>query len=328
MISKQFKLFFVCLLFFVSQSVVGQDSLSVYSLDDDIVITATRIPTVFNDVARSIKTINQQDIKNSTAQSVPELLEAITSIDVQQRGTQGVQADVSIRGAGFEQTLILVNGVKLIDPQTGHHNMNLPLHISDIERIEILKGPGSRLYGPNAFGGVINIITKRVEKAKAAFGGMFGEHNVYDSHVNLIYPYHDSGHRLTIAKSGSDGYRPNTDYNGFVFAHSSYLKFDDDEIEISSGYNEKKFGANSFYTTRFPEQYEETRLQYLQGGYHAKYKNFSIKPQIYYRAHRDKFRLIRNNPAFYQNIHKTYSYGLDLQGHWNNKLGTTLFGNC
>lgn len=314
----------LALLFFHSAS--AQDSVQVYRMDDDITVTATRIPTAFSDVSREVTVISGKEIELIPAQSVPELLENIVGVDVKQRGMQGVQADISIRGAGFEQTLILINGLKLIDPQTGHHNMNLPLHISDIERIEILRGPGSRLYGPNAFGGVINIITKKTNTARATMGASLGQHNLYDSYINLYYPFMDSFHRFTISKSGSDGYRFNTDFNNLLFSHNSIINIGKHQLEISTGHNEKKFGANSFYTTRFPEQYEETRLQFVQSAVHFNYDNFSIKPQAFYRVNRDKFRLVRSDPDFYQNIHKTYVYGMDLQGHFNSPAGITTFG--
>jgi len=93
--------------------------------------------------------------------SVEDLLLGVTGVDVRRRGPGGVQADVGIRGATFEQTLILIDGVKVSDPQTGHHNLDLPVALADIERIEVQKGPSARIWGPNAFGGVVNIITRR-----------------------------------------------------------------------------------------------------------------------------------------------------------------------
>ncbi len=305
---------------------MAQDSLKVFQLDNDIVITANRIPTAFSDVARTVTVIRQNEIRQIAAQSVPELLESIAGVNTKQRGTHGMQADISIRGAGFEQTLILIDGLKLTDPQTGHHNSNLPVHISDIARIEVLKGPGSRLYGPNAFGGVINIITKKSDKIKAIIGGSYGENNLYGSNINLFSPLGESTHRLTISKSGSDGYRPNTDFQNLVFSQNSVVKIDGNALELSSGYNQKDFGANSFYTTSFPEQYEETRLLFIQSSFHYKKKNFSIKPQAYYRHHKDDFVLKRSNPAFYHNIHKTNVYGLEISGHYNSSFGITLFG--
>jgi vitamin B12 transporter len=304
---------------------LAQDSVRVYQLDKDIIVTANRVPTAFNDVARAVTVITNSEIQSIAAQSVPELLENVLGVDVKQRGTQGIQADISVRGAGFEQTLVLIDGTKISDPQTGHHNMDLPLHISDIERIEILKGPGSRLYGPNAFGGVINIITKKASESSATFGASLGENNLYDSYVNLYYPFTESSHKVSLAKGGSDGYRPNTDFQSFTFSHNSIFNFDKHKFSISTGYNQKDFGANSFYTTAFPDQYEKTRIFFLQSGISLKYDDFSIKPLVYYRKHNDDFLLRRNDPSFYHNKHKTDVFGIDIQGIWKNALGSTLF---
>ncbi|MDZ7605551.1 MAG: TonB-dependent receptor plug domain-containing protein, partial [Cyclobacteriaceae bacterium] len=105
--------------------------------------------------------IERKEIESSPAQSVQDLLEYVAGVDVRQRGAEGVQADVSIRGGTFDQTLILLNGINITDPQTGHHNLNIPVSLSQIERIEILEGPAARVYGPNAFSGAINIVTRQ-----------------------------------------------------------------------------------------------------------------------------------------------------------------------
>ena len=94
-----------------------------------------------------------------------EALQNVAGLDIRQRGVHGIQADVSLRGGTFDQVLILINGVKMADPQTGHHALNIPLNMDNIERIEILKGPAARIYGANAFAGAINIVTRTPDKA-------------------------------------------------------------------------------------------------------------------------------------------------------------------
>ena len=81
------------------------------------------------------------------------------SIDLRQRAPNGVQGDLSIRGSTFGQTLVLINGMRVDDVQSGHHNMDQPIPIPSVERIEVLRGAGSTLYGADAVGGAINIIT-------------------------------------------------------------------------------------------------------------------------------------------------------------------------
>jgi len=302
------------------------DTLQVYDLDEDIVITATKLPVVFADVARSVEVIKAKDIRLMPVQSLPEVLEYAAGVDVQQRGTQGVQADVSIRGAGFEQTLILLDGVKMNDPQTGHHNMNIPVHVNDIARIEILRGPGSRLYGPNAFGGVINIITRKGERPGVRVFSMLGEHNLNDAGLSAYYPWGAGNHRISASRGSSDGYRPNTDFLNTTISHNSTFEFDDITISAASGYSDKQFGANSFYTTRFPEQYEETKVWYVQatGSYIS--DKWRLQANSAWREHEDVFRLVRSDPAFYQNTHLTQVFSNDAHLSYYSPIGVSTIG--
>ena len=122
---------------------------------DPIVVTGSRIPSLLSELGQSIEVISAEQIKEIPVSTLDEVLKYIAGIDVRQRGAGNVQSDVSIRGSTFEQTLVLIDGMAMNDPQTGHHNMNLPINLDDIERIEIVKGTASRIYGPNAMGGVI-----------------------------------------------------------------------------------------------------------------------------------------------------------------------------
>ena len=110
-------------------------------------------------LSRVVTVIDQQEIQKMPVKSIDELLDNVAGIDVRQRGVNGVQADISIRGGSFDQILILLNGINITDSQTGHYNLDIPLELSDVSRIEILQGSAARVLGPNAFSGVINIVT-------------------------------------------------------------------------------------------------------------------------------------------------------------------------
>ena len=128
---------------------------------DTVVIKSTRIDLPFKDNSRTIQIITSKDILNSAATNVADLLQQVAGVDIRRRGTAGSQADLYIRGGGFDQTLLLIDGIKMDDAQTGHHTMNGALPIEVIERIEIIKGPAARIFGQNAFTGAINIVTKK-----------------------------------------------------------------------------------------------------------------------------------------------------------------------
>src|SRR5690606_39868569 len=119
--------------------------------------------------------ITREQIAQLPVNTVTDVLRLVASIDVRARGERGVQTDFSIRGAHFGQMLMLVDGVRLNDPQSGHHNGDIPVPLDAVERIEILLGPGSSLFGADAFGGTVHVITRRAHEAPRVglHGGSF-----------------------------------------------------------------------------------------------------------------------------------------------------------
>ena len=133
---------------------------------DEVVVSSTKINLPFSKNFRTIKIISSKEIANSPATNVAELLQQTIGVDIRRRGVSGVQGDLYIRGGGFDQTLLLIDGMKMDDAQTGHHTLNMILPLYLIERIEIIRGPAARIFGQNAFNGAINIITKEVKGEK------------------------------------------------------------------------------------------------------------------------------------------------------------------
>ena len=304
----------------------GQDSLTVFNLDENIVVTASRIPTNFPSVARSIIVINQDQIQNSCANTIGQLLETSAGIDLQQRGDNGVQADLNIRGATFEQSLILIDGIKMSDPQTGHHAMDLPLTVNDIKKIEILKGQGSRLYGPNAFGGVINIITKNASVTEVSISNFLGYHKFYERDFSILVPIGNGGHRFSIVQKASDGYRENTDFNIRTASYGFNYVLGKHELSLFSGFMDKKFGANNFYHSAFPNQWERTQTSTGKAGVTGELLSLNYSGNLFWRYHTDEFMLNRENPSFYHNRHYTHVYGLDFHLSKFNLFGNTSIG--
>ncbi|MDD2577437.1 MAG: Plug domain-containing protein, partial [Bacteroidales bacterium] len=142
----------------------GKDTIKINQIADknldEVVIWASADEPV-NQVAKIVTTITREEIGRLRPQSIQDLLSYAASVDIQTRGSHGVQADVSIRGGSFDQSAILLNGINISNPQTGHYSFDIPINISDIERIEILHSPSAIVYGASAFSGGINIITKK-----------------------------------------------------------------------------------------------------------------------------------------------------------------------
>lgn len=179
----------------------------------ETVIQAKRIDLPFSQNSHTINVISNEEIKTSSAQNVADLLQQIPGIDVRRRGTDGMQSDLYIRGGNFEQTLLLIDGIKVDDAQTGHHTMNMIIPFENIERIEVIKGPAARIYGQNAFGGAINIVTKsNVENRVTAQLGT-GSYGRFNGEIGGALKIKNTSHQFQYTKNMSKGYRYNTDYD-------------------------------------------------------------------------------------------------------------------
>jgi iron complex outermembrane receptor protein len=312
--------------------IVGPDTInSVKEIEvEEVVVSAQRAPVAFSQVARIVTIIGKDEIQNAPVQNLQDLLEYALNIDVRQRGGNGVQADVSIRGSTFDQVLILLNGININDPQTGHHNLNLPVSFDAIERIEILEGPASRIYGPNAFSGAINIITGVSDQSnlKARLSG--GQYGYYDAGASGTFVSGKLKNVVNIDHRSSDGYTNNTDFKLTDAFYQGKLETDAGNFELQGGFSERGFGANSFYTPAYPNQFEEIKTMFgsvkMETG-----KIVHFTPSVYWRRNQDRFELFRDNesaPAWYKshNYHLTDTYGSNLNAWFSSDWGLTDFG--
>jgi vitamin B12 transporter len=294
---------------------------------EQIEISSERPPETFSSLSRVVVTISQKNIERAAVSSLNELLEFASNIDIRQRGTEGIQADISVRGSTFDQVLILLNGINITDPQTGHHNLNLPLDLSAIERIEIVKGPGSWKYGPGAFAGALNFITKNSASPFISAGIEGGQYSFHKEKLSGGFKTGKINHYLSANYSSCNGYDENTDFNlANLFYRGSYVT-DQAELSIQTGYTDKQFGANSFYSPKFPEQFEH--LQTLFTSFEAKTTNgkFHLEPKVYFRRNNDQFLLLRNNPTIYNNYHTTDVWGSNvILNYFHNSNSITFIG--
>ncbi len=295
---------------------------------DEIEVSAQRSPALYSQVARIISVIGRKEIESSPAQSVQDLLGYVAGVDVRQRGAEGVQADVSIRGGTFDQTLILLNGINITDPQTGHHNLNIPVSLSQIERIEILEGPAARIYGPNAFAGAINIVTRQTGSNSVNLQLSAGSFSYFDADLSGSFKTGKLQNSISLNKKQSDGYIENTDFHISNIFYSNQLIAEKGKMSFQLGFSEKGFGANSFYTPKYPNQYEEIKSLVSSVKWESNSK-FHLTPVIYWRRHQDRFELFRDNPASWytaHNYHLTNTYGGNLNSWVQSNLGKSAIG--
>ncbi|NOS91994.1 MAG: TonB-dependent receptor [Cyclobacteriaceae bacterium] len=295
---------------------------------NEVVIQGNRIQPAFNELSASVIVISPADIKKSPAISIADLLHYQAGVDIRQRGANGVQADASIRGSTFEQVLILINGVKMSDPQTGHHALNLPVDIDNIERIEILKGPAARVFGQNAFAGAINIITKNPNESFLKVRVLAGDYGLGGGRFSVAMKNEKAAHYFSAGRDFSTGYKYNTDYVMNNFFYQSELKTEKGKVNIMGGFTDRAFGANGFYAQPInTDQYEEVQTSVAAISYQKRVNtNQTLNHRLYWRRNQDKYLFLRYNPPFYRNLHLSNVMGYEFNTTIKNSLGITGLG--
>ena len=145
---------------------------------DEVEVTAARATKVAQEKLRVITTIRREEIRSMPAQSLQELLDYLPGIDIRSRGANGVQADISMRGGTFDQVVVMLNGVNITETQTGHFNLDIPIDLDAVDRIEVLQGTSMSIFGLSAFAGAINIITGESEENSTTAAIEGGDHGL------------------------------------------------------------------------------------------------------------------------------------------------------
>ncbi|MCH3881515.1 MULTISPECIES: TonB-dependent receptor plug domain-containing protein [Tenacibaculum] len=294
----------------------------------EVIITSSRIDLPFKENSRTIDVISSKDIKNSAATNVADLLQQVAGVDIRRRGTAGSQADLYIRGGGFDQTLLLIDGIKMDDAQTGHHTLNAALPIEVIERIEIIKGPAARVFGQNAFTGAINIVTKKKLSDTVSANIEAGSFGQLNGSVTVGKEFKNSTIIAHVGALSSDGYRDNSDYTNYNYFIKGVFNKKKQPIEVLASFFDKKFGAQNFYTPPswgFNE-YEETQSSLVGVSSTFKKGDLKITPRVYWKRGQDLFLLKRDDPSFYRNLHITNKVGVETNASYTSNLGITGFG--
>lgn len=295
---------------------------------EEVVVTGKVMNLPYKKSNTNVTVISKSQIESLAAQSVEEVLAYYTGIDVRKRGANGVQTDISMRGSNFEQVLLLINGIRINDAQTGHNSMNLPFDVSSVERIEILKGPAARRFGQGAYAGVINIVTKPSSENNIILNGEGGDFNSYSGGVASNFGNENFRNFVQVNHSQSDGYRYNTDYKVNNVYYQNQYKISNGNVKFQAGFQEKKFGANGFYASPiYTDQYEEIQMAIVSAGLEKKIsENVGFNANIYWKRAQDMYLLKRNNPSFYRNMHIGNNVGVDVSANYKSFLGNTGLG--
>ncbi|MEJ5367163.1 MAG: TonB-dependent receptor [Bryobacteraceae bacterium] len=286
---------------------------------DVIVVTGTWEPLPLEEADRAVtaRPVREQSI---LFQNVIDFLQLDPSLDVRRRAPGGVQTDLSIRGATFGQALILLNGRRLNDPQSGHHSLDIPAPLDAIQSVEVLRGAGSTLYGSDALGGAVNIRTAAPESWGARVRLAAGSFGTQQQMATVSGKAGALAQSLAFSRDFSRGFLPNRDYRNLSASSHTLIESRHGKTGIDLGYADKPFGAQDFYGP-YPS-WERTKTWFA-----SLHHNFPQRWEaaLSYRRHSDLFYLFRDNPQRYQNHHVADGFhgSLRRRDHWRG--GVTLF---
>ncbi|MDR1203176.1 MAG: TonB-dependent receptor [Tannerellaceae bacterium] len=309
-----------------AQTITGEQQQKVVEQElDEVMVTASRLETPIGQTAKIVTVITKEQVERAPVRSIQDLLVYVANVDVIQRGGHGVQADISIRGGSHDQNAVLLNGINLSNPHTGHYSFDIPINLSDIERIEIIHGPSALVYGSGAFSGGINIITKKKPDTRLYTNVEGGMYTLRGMEMRSTAEIGVTSHSISVGYHASEGYIDNSDYNLYNVLWQSRINLPEtSKIDIQLGYNDKQYGANTFYSAKYPNQYEYTGtyIGSVKGEFGSTLK---IIPIIYWNRHHDQFDLIKGTDTG-RNFHRNDTYGGNLIFMYSSLLGNTSLG--
>lgn len=294
-------------------SVSGQTRNDTINLDQ-CEIKSVSNPVVFRDLSRSVQVITTEQLKQSPIHSLDDILRYFGGVDIRSRGAFGVQSDVNFSGGTFDQALMMVDGIALNDPQTGHHNLCQAVDMENIEMIEIFEGPGNRLFGANSFSGGINIIRNKSKKQSVNVSLSGGQYGYFSGYAGVNYSLGKVKNHTSASLSKSDGYITNTDFEIINANHSSSLATDFGDFNLNIGVLDKGMGANSFYTSTYPDQYEHIRTYFSSLGFTTGEK-IKYSQNVFWRRNYDRFELFREDNDWYKKQGDVFVFGSDTAGY-------------
>ena len=299
-------------------------SLAQFNVDaSQVVISATKVPALQSETTKSTTIIMADEIAGLPVNSIDELLRYYAGVNINQRGAFGVQSDIGLRGSTFSQVLVMIDGVRLNDPLTGHFNNILPITLHEIHHVEVIKGPGSVSFGPDAVGGIIHIKTKSYmrspdEQQQNAYSHIaVGQHDFVEGEFGLQNFKGKTGYSLGLRRQSTDGEtfdNPNhiidptapETYNTFFsitgLTGSLHHYFNDSvRLYVRTGYDDRAFDAKYFYTqSTADESYEETDQIWIQTALEIQRNRIHRSIQLAHKVTNDLFVF---NPDFAPNEH-------------------------
>jgi vitamin B12 transporter len=294
------KLFFCSALFFSLSAIAQEKDLEL----DPVTVTSSLSAQLSSKTGRNIIVIKGDELTRLPVNSLDELLRYVPGIEIQARGPMGAQSDIVLRGATFQQALVVVDGVRINDPLTGHFSSYIPIAPFEIERIEILKGASSAIYGSDAVGGVIHVITKSFaqqvkERKEISAQITTGEYGLLNAQAGGFYTDGKTSIGAGFLSNNATGQQQRGTKGGFNLNTISFsINHHLDkawQIGFRSSIDNRNFAAQNYYTTLLLDTASEkihTSWNQLSVGYQKEKNKLSL--QVGHKLLEDEYRL---NPS-------------------------------
>ena len=312
---------------------------------EEVSVTGSRAPLTKSQAARMVTVLDRADIAQAPVQSINDLLKYAIGVDVRQRGPIGAQTDISIRGGTSEQIILLLNGINICDPQTGHNTMDLPVDLSDIVRIEVIEGPAGRIYGTSSLVGAINVVTQNRGWREGVWRE--GEKEITLHAEGGSYGYAKAGIRystdsfspissLSANYARSDGYsrskagKLNTDFSGSKGFYQGQYENEAVRLNWHLGIADKGWGSSTFWASpkwQADEQYEHTTKLFSAIQGQTRQGPLHLSASLYWNQNRDRYEGYRGQAEKMKyNYNRTDVYGVSAGAYFDWKAGRTAFG--
>lgn len=307
----------------------------------EVTLLENRLHTAVSKENRNVYIVDKAQIDRLPAKTIQEVLQYASGIDLRQRGPFGSQADISMDGGSFEQTLILLNGSKVIDQQTAHNALNLPIPLEAVERIEVIRGPAARVYGNNSLTGVINIVTRKPRQnglyGHSYFGTSFKKDTEDSNEMfsnrgiqlggTLAQEKHQ--HQLFLSHETGNGTRYNTAFENNKVYYQGNVEFNQNHhLMASYGYVKNGFGANGFYAApgdKDSKEIVETSIVMLQSK-HQLSDRWHLTPRMSYRYNFDDYRYFKHNLNRARSKHYSNALAGEINATYTLNRGKLGFG--
>ena len=311
---KAVRIFWFLLLVLPGSVLAREEDSPRYDIDlERIVVTPSKVEQIYRYSTQNTSIVAEEDIESSGITEVTEVLDLLPSVDILEYGSAGSTRSVHIRGASSSQVLTLVDGRPVNTPRDGATDFN-QIPLSNIERIEVLRGPASSIYGANAVGGVINIITKSgKDKMQTETLNKFGSFNTKFSSFTNGHKIKDLDYFISYDYLASHGHRDNSDYlSNNVNTKLGYQLDDDNHIGLASGYFNSEVGAPGLLSNIDLDDQQETFKKFIDVTYNGKFfEGQDIVLKLFHNT--DRLEFIETFEPIDKSTHQTKVYAVDAQ---------------